>query len=65
MLIKILEKKGEDVDDLWAFVDLSAFAAQFRYQEFPRDTSHFQREESMGKAKELIDRVELIINSEY
>jgi len=58
LLIVILEQAGLDLPDLWELVELSAFAAQFRYEAFDMAEEPLNREEILQRVEQLFDRVE-------
>jgi HEPN domain-containing protein len=57
LLIVILEQAGLDLPDLWELVELSAFAAQFRYEPFDMAEEPLNREEILQNVERLFDRV--------
>ena len=60
LLIK-LEDLGCDVSGLWDFVDLNAFAVQFRYTEYDYMEASLDRQDAINKIQVLYDRVKGII----
>lgn len=61
LLLVILEDLGCDVADLWDFVDLNEFAAQFRYTEYSYTEEPLDRYDLINKVQALYERVKGII----
>lgn len=59
LLIK-LEELHCNVDDLWEFVDLNAFAVQYRYMGFDIADAPLDREDMISKVQALYDKVSKI-----
>ncbi|MBF0608109.1 MAG: HEPN domain-containing protein [Candidatus Magnetobacterium sp. LHC-1] len=60
LLVK-LQSLNCDVADLWEFVDLNAFAVQYRYETYLSPDAPFDRQEIINKIQRLYNNVNRII----
>ncbi len=57
-LLERLERRGIDIEPYWDFVELSAYAMQFRYEQPPTDEEGLNREQLAADIAALVQRVE-------
>ena len=62
VLLSKLESLGCEVNDQWDFVELNAFAVQFRYESFDSCDEPLDRQEVIKKIQRLFDKVNSLIN---
>ena len=61
LLLILLDKAGEDVTREWAFIDLTAFAVQFRYEAWDTADTTLDRNGLVEQVTALLHRVSDII----
>ena len=62
-LVDLLSTLGVDVEGMASFVDLNAFAVQYRYESLYHDEEAVDRPELIDRIEALIRRVATAINS--
>ncbi len=61
LLLGTLKDLGHDVESYWAFLDLSGYAVQFRYDTLPDEGEPLEREALLNEVRALVERVETIL----
>ena len=62
-LLALLDEAGDDVSRWWEFVDLSAFAVQFRYDAFDAEDYPLDRGELIERTVALVDHVSALLRA--
>ena len=62
-LVLLLEKAGINIEPLWKFVELNAFAVQFRYEAYEDLDETLNRPELLGDIRELVSKVQHLLQS--
>jgi hypothetical protein len=62
-LIEILRERGNNVDDIEQFVELNAFAVQYRYESLYSGEDPLDRLDVAGKIKSLLERIAAIVDA--
>lgn len=60
-LLVLLDQTGADVDPFWDFVELTAFAVQFRYEAYEDLNETVHRPELLEKIRRLLLQVEQLL----
>ncbi len=60
-LIVLLEQTGVDVDPWWNFVELTAFAVQFRYEAYEDFDESINRPDLLTNVRHLVFHVERLL----
>ncbi len=61
-LIEDMENAGEDTSELLGFVDLNAFAVQYRYESLDSEEEALDRSELLHEIQSLFQQVDGRIN---
>ncbi|MBF0099090.1 MAG: HEPN domain-containing protein [Magnetococcales bacterium] len=61
LLLVMLTQSGEDTTEEWAFIDLTAFAVQFRYEAWNATDPHLDRQELVKQVSTLLKKVTTIV----
>jgi HEPN domain-containing protein len=61
LLLVMLTRSGEDVTGEWAFIDLTAFAVQFRYEAWNATDAHLDRQGLIEQVTTLLTKVTAIV----
>ena len=62
-LVVLLENHGVDSEPLWKFVELTAFAVQFRYEAYEDLDEALDRPELIDNISQLVSQVENLLQS--
>jgi HEPN domain-containing protein len=60
-LIVLLEATGIEEETLWDFIDLTAFAVQFRYEMFETLDEKLNRPQRLSDIQSLVSRIEALL----
>jgi len=61
LLLHLLEEKGKDCNRYLDFLELNAFAVQFRYEAFDMEDERLDRPSLLHRIEELIIHIEQLI----
>ncbi|WP_130472205.1 HEPN domain-containing protein [Candidatus Magnetaquicoccus inordinatus] len=61
LLLVMLTRSGEDVTGEWDFIDLTAFAVQFRYEAWNATDAHLDRQGLVEQVTTLLTKVTAIV----